>query len=48
MQLKSSHKKKKTFADSPVSVLKESGGLIKPISKQIFTNTIIEAEIFKK
>ncbi len=35
----------KLFVDSKVSVLKESGDLIKPISRQIFTDTIIEAEI---
>lgn len=35
----------KLYVDSRESVLKESGDLIKPISEQIFTDTIIEAEI---
>lgn len=33
------------FVDSKESVLKESGDLIKPISANIFANTVIEAEI---
>ena len=35
----------KLFVDSRESVLKESGDLIKPISKHIFTDAVIEAEI---
>jgi len=38
-------KEGKFFVDSRESVLKESGDLIKPISEQIFTDAVIEAEI---
>lgn len=33
------------FVDSRESVLKESGDLVKPISEQLFTDAVIEAEI---
>jgi len=39
------NKEGKLFVDSRESVLKESGDLIKPIAENIFTDSIIEAEI---